>query len=107
MNLYWIIIVLILLGLFLLLTINVCKTLFYNFWSNIKKKPGETPTELAARVRQMATTCDFLVSKIPLDEAMRTCFICAINNEAVLKCVLREPEVKLAVNIATEVEETA
>ena len=31
----------------------------YKFWSSIKRKPGETPTELAARVRQMATTCDF------------------------------------------------
>ena len=28
----------------------------YKFWSTIKRKPGETPTELAARVRQMATT---------------------------------------------------
>ena len=80
----------------------------YKFWSSIKK-PGETPTELAARVRQMATTCDFPATKNSLDEAMRTCFICAINNEAVLKSVFREPEEKLtfskAVNIATEVEE--
>ena len=42
---------------------------------------------------------------------MRTCFICAINNEAVLKSVFREPEEKLtfskAVDIATEVEEAA
>ena len=46
-----------------------------------------------------------------MDEAMRTCFICAINNEAVLKSVFREPEEKLtfskAVDIATEVEEAA
>ena len=83
----------------------------YKFWSSIKRKPGETPTELAARVRQMATTCDFPAIKNPLDEAMRTCFICAINNEAVLKSVFREPEEKLtfskAVDIATEVEEAA
>ena len=62
----------------------------YKFWSSIKRKPGETPTELAARVRQMATPCDFPAIKNPLDEAMRTCFICAINNEAVLKSVFRE-----------------
>ena len=83
----------------------------YNFWSSIKRKPGETPTELAARLRQMATTCDFPAIKNPLDEAMRTCFICAINNEAVLKSVFREPEEKLtfskAVDIATEVEKAA
>ena len=34
---------------------------------------------------------------------MRTCFICAINNEAILKSVFREK----AVEIATEVEEAA
>ena len=83
----------------------------YKFWSTIKRKPGETPTELAARVRQMATTCDFPAIKIPLDEAMRTCFICAINKEAILKSVFREKEEKLtfakAVEIATEVEEAA
>ena len=83
----------------------------YKVWSTIKRKPGETPTELAAMVRQMATTCDFPAIKNPLDEAMRTCFICAINNEAILKSVLREKEEKLtfakAVEIATEVEEAA
>ena len=83
----------------------------YKFLSTIKRKPGETPTELAARVRQMATTCDFPAIKNPLDEAMRTCFICAINNEAILKSVFREKEEKLtfakAMEIATEVEEAA
>ena len=83
----------------------------YKFWSSIKRKPGETPTELAARVRKMATPCDFPAIKNSLDKAMRTCFICAINNEAVLKSVFREPEEKLtfskAVDIATEVEEAA
>ena len=56
----------------------------YKFWSTIKRKPGETSTELAARIQQMATTCDFSAIKNPLDEAMRTCFICAINSEAIL-----------------------
>ena len=31
----------------------------YKFWSSIERKPAETPTELAARVRHIATTCDF------------------------------------------------
>ena len=83
----------------------------YKFWSTIKRKPGETPTELAARVRQMATTCHFPAIKNPLDEEMRACFICAINNEAILKSVFREKEEKLtfatAVEIATEVAKTA
>ena len=83
----------------------------YMFWSTIKRKPGETPTELAASVRQIATTCDFPAIKNPLDEAMQTCFICAINNEAILKSVFREKKEKLtfakAVEIVTEVEEVA
>ena len=56
----------------------------YMFWNTIKRKPGETSTELAARIQQMATTCDFSAIKNPLDEAMRTCFICAFNSEAIL-----------------------
>ena len=83
----------------------------YKFWSSIKRTPGETPTKLAARVRHIATTCDFPAIKNLLNEAMRTCFICAINNEAVLKSVFREPKEKLtfskAVNITTEVEEAS
>ena len=59
----------------------------------------------------MPTTCDFPAIKNPLDETMRTCFICAINNEAILKSVFLEKEEKLtyakAVAITTEVEEAA
>ena len=83
----------------------------YKFWSTIERKPGETSTELVARIRQMATTCDFPAIKNPLDEAMRTCSICAINNEAILisPCSVRRKRIKLAlakaVEIATEVEE--
>ena len=29
------------------------------FWSDMKRKPGETITELASRIRQDAATCDF------------------------------------------------
>ena len=56
----------------------------YKFWNTIKRKPGEMSTELAAKFQQMATTCDFPAIKNPLDKAMRTCFICAINSEAIL-----------------------
>ena len=67
--------------------------------------------ELAARVLQMATTCDFPSIKDPLDEAMRTCFLCAINHEVVLKTAFKTKEDELTfrnvVQIATEVEEAA
>ena len=76
----------------------------YKFWRTIKCKLGETTTELAARVRQMATTS----ITNPLDEALRTCFICAVNNEAVLKSVFRKTDdldFSKTIEIATEVEE--
>ena len=34
-------------------------------------------------------TCDFASIKDPLDEALRTRFICSINNEAVLKALFK------------------
>ena len=48
----------------------------YKFWSSIKRKPGETPTELAARVRQMATTCDFPAIKNPLGSHENMLHLC-------------------------------
>ena len=50
----------------------------FKFWSDMKRKPGETITELASRIRQDAATCDFI--KDPLDEALRTKFICSVDN---------------------------
>ena len=61
----------------------------FKFWSNMLRKPGETVQELAARIRQDAVTCDFASIKDPLDEALRTRFICSINNEAVLKALFK------------------
>ena len=61
----------------------------FKFWSNMDRKPGETIQELVTRIRQDAVTCDFSSIKDPLDEAMRTRFICAISNEAVLKALFK------------------
>ena len=61
----------------------------YKFWSDLKRKPGETIPELAARIRQDAVTCDFTTIKDPQDEALRTHFICSVNNEVVLKALFR------------------
>ena len=47
------------------------------------RKLGETIQELVARIRQDAVTCDFPSIQDPLDEALRTRFICSLNNEAV------------------------
>ena len=61
----------------------------FKFWSKMDRKPGETINELVARIRQDAVTCDFTSITDPLDEAMRTRFICSINNEAVLKALFK------------------
>ena len=50
----------------------------FKFWSDMKRKPGETIPELANRIRQDAATCDFQSIKDPLDEALRTKFIATL-----------------------------
>ena len=74
-------------------------------------KPGETVHELAARIRHDAVTCDFPSISDPLDEAMRTCFMCSVNNEAVLKALFKHKEDDLtfakAVAVAVETDEAA
>ena len=83
----------------------------YKFWSNMKRKPGETIQELAARIRHDATTCDFTSIRDPQDEALRTRFICSVGNEAVLKAVFKLKEEELtftkAIEIAIQTEEAA
>ena len=83
----------------------------FKFWSDMKRKPGETIPELASRIRQDAATCDFQSIKDPLDEALRTKFICSVDNEAVLKTLfkLKDDELKFsnAIREAQEVEEAA
>ena len=83
----------------------------YKFWSDLKRKPGETIPELAARIRQDAVTCDFTTIKDPQDEALRTRFICSVNNEAILKAFFRMKDDELtfakAVAVAQETEDAA
>ena len=83
----------------------------FKFWSDMKRKPGETIPELASRIRQDAATCDFQSIKDPLDEALRTKFICSVDNEAVLKTLfkLKDDELKFsnAIRVAQQVEEAA
>ena len=83
----------------------------FKFWSDMKRKPGETPQELAARIRQQAATCNFADIEDPQDEAMRTKFMCSISNEAVIKALFKVADDQLtfskAIEIACETEEAA
>ena len=83
----------------------------FKFWSDIKRRPGESVQELASRIRQAAITCDFPSIKNPLDEAMRTRFICSIGNEAVLKSFFKHKDGELtfakANQLALENEDAA
>ena len=71
-------------------------------------KLGEKITELAARIRQDTSTCNPAIKNMK-DEAMRTHFICAVKNEAVLKAVFKlwddELTLSKAVEVAQEIEE--
>ncbi|KAL5499565.1 hypothetical protein EMCRGX_G011006 [Ephydatia muelleri] len=83
----------------------------FKFWSEIQRKPGETVLELAARIRHDAVRCDFPSIQDPQDEAMRTRFMCSVNNEAVLKALFKVKDDELtfakALQIALETEEAA
>ncbi|KII72658.1 hypothetical protein RF11_15166 [Thelohanellus kitauei] len=83
----------------------------HRFYTEIKRKSGETIQELASRVREKATTCDFPGIKDPLDEALKTVFICSVNNEAILKAIFHKSSNELSfsevVEIAAEVEEAS
>jgi hypothetical protein len=71
------------------------------------RKPGQ----LVSRIRQDALTCDFTSIRDPLDEAMRTRFICSVKNETVLKALFKVKDDELtfarAIEIATETEDAA
>ena len=77
----------------------------------MQRKPAETIHELAARIRQDAVTCDFPSIKDPLDEAMRTRFMCSVINEAVLKALLKVKDSELtfakAISTAVDTEDAA
>ena len=77
----------------------------------MQRKPGKSVLKSAERIRQAAVTCDFTAIKDSLAEALRTRFICSINNEAVLKAQFQVKNDKLnfprAVEIAVETEVAA
>ena len=83
----------------------------FNYWSSMDRKPGETVQELAARIRQDAVTCNFPDIDDPLDEALRTRFICSVKNEAVLKSLFKLKDDELtfakAIQVAMETEDAA
>jgi len=51
------------------------------FWSEMKRKPGETIQELASSIRHDATTSDISSIQDPQDEALRTRFIFSVGNK--------------------------
>ncbi|KAK8399327.1 hypothetical protein O3P69_003446 [Scylla paramamosain] len=83
----------------------------FKFMSDMQRRPGETVLELAARIHQDATTCDFASIKDPQDESMRIRLVCSLGNEAVLKAVFKISDDELtfskAVQVAVETEDAA
>ena len=81
------------------------------FWSDTKRKPGETIQELTARIRQDAAKCDFTSIRDPQDKAMGTRFICAVNNVAGLKALFKINDDELtftrAIQVVVDTEDAA
>ena len=53
----------------------------FKHWSDVLRKPKETPQELAARVRQQVATCDFASIKDQLEEALHRKRPYSLQNE--------------------------
>ena len=82
----------------------------FKFWTLPDKRPGESFAQLANRIRQAASTCDFQNISDPLDEAMRTKFLCACKDERFLQGIFREEQdlsFEEVVNRARRQEEVA
>ena len=76
----------------------------------MQRRPGGSTQELAARIRQAAATCDFASTAGPLEDALRTRFICSVNTEAVLKALKMkadELDFTTAIQVAIQTEDTA
>ena len=83
----------------------------FKYWSSMSRMPGESIQELAAQIRHDAVTCNFPAIRDPLDEAMRTRFMCSVSNEAVVKALFKYKEEELTfaktIAVAMETEEAA
>lgn len=70
-----------------------------------------TTNELVKQIRNDAVTCDFTSITDPLDEAMRTRFMCSVSNEAALNALIKHKEEDLtfakAIAVALETEKAA
>jgi len=76
----------------------------------MQRRPGGSTQELAARIRQAAATCDFASTAGPLEDALRTRFICSVNTEAVLKALKMkadELDFTTAIQVAIQTEDAA
>ncbi|KII63742.1 hypothetical protein RF11_08128 [Thelohanellus kitauei] len=80
----------------------------YRFYTETKRDSGESIQELASKIRLKAMNCDFGSVKNPLEEALKTAFVCAVNNESVLRTIFHKHSEDLSFNevveIAKEVE---
>ena len=83
----------------------------FKFWSAVDRKPGKPVLDIAAPIHHDTVKCDFPSICDPQDEAMRTRFMCSVNNVAVLKALFKHKEGDLTftkeVAAAVEMEKAA
>ena len=84
---------------------------WFKFLSEMQCRPGESIQELPARICHDAVRCNFPSIKDHQDEAMCTCFMCSVNNKAILKALFKVKDNKFTfaktLLIAQETEEAA
>ncbi|KII61565.1 hypothetical protein RF11_10844 [Thelohanellus kitauei] len=80
----------------------------HRLYNELNRRAGESVQELPARVIAKAAACDLPTITHPLDEALKTVFICAVNKETALKVIfnrsLKELSFSEVVEIAENVE---
>ena len=73
----------------------------------MQRKPEETVPEQASRIWHDAAKCDFNTIKDPQDEAIRTWFICSIDNAPVLTAIFKASNDELTLSKAQDTEYAA
>ena len=82
----------------------------FKFWSDLRRKPGESVQELATRILQDANKCGYETIRNPFDDTLLTRFVCSVDNDRVLKMLFEmnheELDFARAVQVAKFVEDS-
>ena len=62
----------------------------HKFWLSMGRKSGETIPQLASRIEEDGSTCDFRSVTNCQDESYRTRFLCSLENKSLLRAIFNQ-----------------